>query len=756
MTFQTVDDNSKRNDPRLRGIRHGKLSDKPLRDWLEAKNAAGAAVYVTVNETDGEGRRYENILAARASFIDLDGRPLPSKWPIAPHVLVSSSRGKYHAYWLLQSTTDLVLWTDTQARLAAFFKSDPKVIDAPRVLRLPGFWHLKGTPSLVKTVSTVDADAAFADRLELADLIAAHECDYQAPTQRAERGKPDAVPEGGYDKLADVARARAYIASLDPSNYEAFQDADLYVAACMLKDYALSFEKSLELLKELNERAADPWPYSKLVEKVKNSRRYGQNTAGAKSAPAAEDEFETETSEDWPPAENKQKVMRLERVTLDTMDDYFAFVNTGGKPAIAYWAPGAIDKKSRVVEFWSVPNFKQMLSNKTVDLKVQGTDGNGKPKTMITRRKIAELWLDSKKRRTYDGVDLVREQPSDHPESFNIWRGYGFEPRAGDWSLMRAHIKDVIANAKPERAGYITNWIAWGLQHPELPSEVALILKSKAHGTGKGALLRAVRRLYGSHGLQVARTDLLTGRFTGHLATACFVFVDEMTLANKQESMKLNSLLTEDVHIIEPKGITAFPVKNHLKVAAASNQDHVVLVSGSDRRFQIFEVSDKRARDSHYFDRLQKQMDAGGYEAMLHDLLELDLGEWHPRQMIADDKQTEQVASAAEDKWLAGYLESGFLDHQVLGRGGNVVEASAFYEHARRTNRALAGWTDYDFATYLKGWGVTLKRSNGAKRTFPPLADMRAAWMKKFPWWPPFSTHVTEWQTQGDDDDGTE
>jgi hypothetical protein len=48
----------------------------------------------------------------------------------------------------------------------------------------------------------------------------------------------------------------------------------------------------------------------------------------------------------------------------------------------------------------------------------------------------------------------------------NLWRGWGVPPEAGDWSLMRQHLVEVIAAGNAEAAEYILNWLAWAVQHP--------------------------------------------------------------------------------------------------------------------------------------------------------------------------------------------------------------------------------------------------------------------------------------------------
>jgi hypothetical protein len=61
-TFQTFDDNAIRPGERrahLAQIRHGTLED--LSKWLVEMNRSGAGIFVTVNETDGRGRKKDNI-----------------------------------------------------------------------------------------------------------------------------------------------------------------------------------------------------------------------------------------------------------------------------------------------------------------------------------------------------------------------------------------------------------------------------------------------------------------------------------------------------------------------------------------------------------------------------------------------------------------------------------------------------------------------------------------------------------------------
>jgi len=161
-TFQTFDDDKERRkrngdkDPLAR-VLHGSL-DTHLAQ-LSQLNEQGAGVYVTINETDGKGRSAENVVKVRAYFIDLDGAPVEpiTAWEMAPHIVVQSSPGKWHAYWLVSDAPcDSASFGRVQMGLIERFGGDRSVKDLPRVMRLPGFHHRKGAPQMVEVIRQRD------------------------------------------------------------------------------------------------------------------------------------------------------------------------------------------------------------------------------------------------------------------------------------------------------------------------------------------------------------------------------------------------------------------------------------------------------------------------------------------------------------------------------------------------------------------------------------------------------------------------
>lgn len=153
VTFQTFDDTPAKR-PLLAQMRHGTLDEHYA--FLEKMNAKGAGVFVTVNATDGDGRKKENIIRPRALFADFDN-PAPDTLErlradeLPPSIMVESSAGKLHAYWLTDEL-ELGEFMSRQKQIAAAWGSDPSVCDLPRVMRLPGFLHNKGKPQPVRLI----------------------------------------------------------------------------------------------------------------------------------------------------------------------------------------------------------------------------------------------------------------------------------------------------------------------------------------------------------------------------------------------------------------------------------------------------------------------------------------------------------------------------------------------------------------------------------------------------------------------------
>ncbi|WP_199183749.1 DNA-primase RepB domain-containing protein, partial [Novosphingobium sp. HII-3] len=120
--------------------------------WRELfeMNMRGYGIFAVVSALDGNGRKLENVTSIRAHFIDLDKGSVEANAARAaashpaPCFKVNSSPGKVHVYWCVEAYSGNDRFQTLQRKLVQTYDSDPQVIDATRLMRVPGSWHMKG------------------------------------------------------------------------------------------------------------------------------------------------------------------------------------------------------------------------------------------------------------------------------------------------------------------------------------------------------------------------------------------------------------------------------------------------------------------------------------------------------------------------------------------------------------------------------------------------------------------------------------
>ena len=138
-----------RPDPLVR--RHPNLSIEQVTaeiPELEAINVSGAGVFVAVNQCRGQ-RSKAAVVRIRGVHADFDGVPEEQlaaiRLRLQPTIEVRSSGDEnYHFYWLLEAgevmSEDMA---ESINRGLVELGADPAATDISRLLRLPGFRHMK-------------------------------------------------------------------------------------------------------------------------------------------------------------------------------------------------------------------------------------------------------------------------------------------------------------------------------------------------------------------------------------------------------------------------------------------------------------------------------------------------------------------------------------------------------------------------------------------------------------------------------------
>ncbi len=371
----------------------------------------------------------------------------------------------------------------------------------------------------------------------------------------------------------------------------------------------------------------------------------------------------------------------VESDDLAMLNDGYAFIESVGGRARIMCERANEASGRREIEFLLPDGFKMMWNNRKVIL-VVGKDEKGNNK--YDEVPLGKFWLGHKHRRTYRGVTFWPGR--EFEQELNLWRGFNVDAVPGDCDLFLAHVRDNICRGNEEHYDYLLHWMANAVQDPGQPGQVAIVLRG-GQGTGKGVFAHTLGHLFGIHYKHVVNPDHIMGQFNSTLRDAALVFADECFVAgDRRQESALKTLITEDRLRTEAKGLDSVETRNCVHLIMATNQDWSISVDWDDRRFFALNVGDDRKQDTAYFRAIHEQMKAGGYEALMHRLLTMDLRDFNVRQCPKTDElrrqQVNSLDGTLEGEWLECLIRGELPTGDIDARGFVTIE----------TGKLLAAW----------------------------------------------------------------
>lgn len=352
---------------------------------------------------------------------------------------------------------------------------------------------------------------------------------------------------------------------------------------------------------------------------------------------------------------------QIQRAKEDAIDPWLRELNE--KHAVIEDIGG----KCRVVsEVWDPALKRHRLSRQSFDdfrnryMHIQVVVGQDKDGNDV-RKPLGKWWLENTNRRQYRTI--VFAPGKEVSDSYNLWQGFSCEARPGDCGLLLKHIKENVCQGNEELSEYVINWMARAVQEPDSPGQVALVLRGRM-GAGKGVVFKHFGSLWGRHYLHVSDSKHLVGNFNSHLRDCVFLFGDEAFYAgDKKHESIMKTLITEDLLMVESKGVDAEMASNFVHLGMASNDDWVVPAGSDERRYCIIDVGDTAMQNGAYFAAIQKQMDNGGREALLHLLKTRDLSNFEVRKFPKTQALQDQkiMSMSPEEQWWFEKLNEGHL-----------------------------------------------------------------------------------------------
>ena len=299
---------------------------------------------------------------------------------------------------------------------------------------------------------------------------------------------------------------------------------------------------------------------------------------------------------------------------MERMNKEHAVLPIGGKTRVVTFGeledfPG----RETIVMTQTIADFKSL--NDKYRHSWRDEKGNLKSTPMGT------YWIGSPKRRQYDGgMAFMPQHDGDVGNRLNLYRGFGVKPIKPDGTSGAVgcqkfldFMRDIICSGNEAHFDYLLKREATILQK-RIRSEIALGLRTKEEGCGKGFYEATMGRLLGNHAMQVTNPKHIIGNFNPHLETLLRLTADEaLFVHNPEHRNALFGLITEPTLTIEPKGCGVYTTDSYLNLSLTSNADHFLPVSGTARRFFIPTVSAARKQDFAYW-RLRADPDCRDQE----------------------------------------------------------------------------------------------------------------------------------------------
>jgi len=430
---------------------------------------------------------------------------------------------------------------------------------------------------------------------------------------------------------------------------------------------------------------------------------------------------------------------RLSDFDIAEINRMYALAIWGGKAVVVNEQPhGPVNDRMRVMSFESMNSW---FANRHTEIRT----ADGKVKSV----NWAKAWHQHHDRRQYDGVEFFPscDGASGTPNYLNLWRGFSVTPSdAGSCGKFKDHLRVNVCREDDELFRYLIGWMAHLVQRPRNRAGIALVLRGRK-GTGKTKVGEVLGSLFAAHYFLIDDARYLTGQFNSHMVSCLLLQADEaMWAGDKTAEGRLKGLITSQVQMIEAKGVDPIRMENRVHVIMTSNEEWVIPASGDERRFCVLDVGSLCERNNQYFAEIDSEMNQGGRERLLYELLTFDLERFN----IWDIPQTKALLDqklgslSPIDEFWHSRLYSGSLIHGDDIWRTVVARDDLYGEYLREMKSRNMGRArgSADFGKRLKKLAPAIRDTRPAiekepglqKRAYcyeiPPLEECREAFEK--------------------------
>lgn len=232
-------------------------------------------------------------------------------------------------------------------------------------------------------------------------------------------------------------------------------------------------------------------------------------------------------------------------------------------------------------------------------------------------------------------LDQVGFDPSgkDADVQLNTWRGWPLKPKAGRCEKLLELLEYLCSGEKNGREIYqwLLCWMAYPLQHPGAKMSSAVIMHGP-QGTGKSTVFQTLAKIYGDYSTVLNQRGLEDKFNADWIDSKLFILAEEVVTRAEMWHIKneLKELITGDWVRVNPKNVAAYRQRNQINIVYLSNEDQPLPIDNDDRRHLVVWTPPMLSAD--YYDDVFLELENGGVEAFYQYLLDVDLGDFHPKK----------------------------------------------------------------------------------------------------------------------------
>jgi hypothetical protein len=277
----------------------------------------------------------------------------------------------------------------------------------------------------------------------------------------------------------------------------------------------------------------------------------------------------------------------------------------------------------------------------------QTKDGGAK----LERKALADRWMEWEHRFEMQKITYAPGEPqltcdatrcetrlspecarAKHASAWNIWRGWGIEPKRGDVAPWKWLLDFLFQHEDANVRKWFERWCAFPLQHPGIKMFSSAVLWGVVQGTGKTLVGHTLMRIYGKENSVEIGDEDLEGNWNTWARHKQFIYGDEVTGkgGNRKIADRLKRMITRPDVTVKVKYVPEYVLPDLLNYLFTSQHPDAFFIEDTDRRFFVHEVVGAPAEPAMY-QKYDRWLKGDGPSHLFDYLLRLDLGDFDPR-----------------------------------------------------------------------------------------------------------------------------